>query len=379
MTNILKRIFHFVYELVFDRWLMRPVPSEGIHHVLISAYTGLGHFILRTAFIKKLEELYPGCRVTIIAGNSFGTEFILEKYPTLILKQESNALRKIFFFLKLRKERFDAVFLAFDAAPKFLIRGSILAGIPIRVGHVFDHIPIPSYYYTIKVPVVQRKTRSEIDLNLDLLQALYGKSFQRDYYPFVDTDGDTTILEINGLMKDAYVCLQMGSSNGQSSPKRWLEGHYRGLILKLMESYPGLGVVALGDKGDSPIVNRICEGIKSERVKNLSGKTSMGETKSLISYCKFLICHDSGLLHLGNALRKNVIAIYGPSNPDFYALNLPSCHVLRKPCDCTPLLGLFPGMLSEPTEEEVVLKCPIPRCMERLTVDEVYEKCMELL
>lgn len=99
----------------------------------------------------------------------------------------------------------------------------------------------------------------------------------------------------------------------------------------------------------------------------------------MISFCKFLICHDSGLLHLGNALHKNVIAIYGPSDPDFYALNLPTFHVLRKPCDCTPLLGLFPGMLGEPTEEEVALKCPIPQCMERLTVGEVYAKCVELL
>ena len=379
MKRLAKKLGHSIFGQTLAKMLVRRAPAGRINKFLISGYTGLGHFVLKTVLIRKIEELYPGCRVYIIAGNSFGSEHVLHSYPIMILKQDSGALTKLIFFLKLRKEKFDAVFFPFDASPKFLIRGSIAAGIPIRVGHVFDHIPMPSYYYTIKVPVIRREVRSEIDMNLDLLQALYGKPFQRDYRPFVEMDGEIGILEANGLQKNTYICLQMGASNGLPSPKRWLEGNFRELIVKLLDSYPHLGIVALGDKGDSPIVNRICDGIESERLKNLSGKISLDETKKLISDCRFLICHDSGLLHLGNALQKQVIAIYGPSNPDFYALSLSTCHVLRKPCDCTPLLGLFPGMLSEPTEAEVALKCPVPRCMERLTVDEVYTKCAELL
>lgn len=379
MKEFLKRVFHFFFELVFARLLMRPAPSGKISHVLLSGYTGLGHFVLKTAFIKKLEELYPGCRITIIAGNSFGTEFVLNGYPTLLLNQESSGLAKALFFLRMRKLKIDVAFFSFDASPKFMIRGSILAGIPIRIGHVFSHIPIPSYYYTAQAPVKMGGVRSEIDMNLDLLEALYGKSFQREYRPIVKASSNGHVREKYGLQNESYVCLQMGSSNGQPTTKRWLESHFRQLIFTLLEKHPEIKIVALGDKGDALIVNRICEGITSEHLKNVAGKTTLEETKSLLSSCKVLICHDSGLLHLGNALQRNVIALYGPSNPDFYALNTPACHVLRKPCECTPLLGLFPGMLGEPTEEEAARKCPIPKCMERLTVEEVYAKCAELL
>jgi|GEM_PF-978721 len=379
MKRALKGIFHVLFEFFFARLLMRAASLDNIGHVLISGYTGLGHFILRTAFIKKFEELYPRCRVTIIAGNSFGTESVLKGYPTLILRQESSELAKALFFLRLRKMKIDVAFFFFDSSPAFLIRGTILAAIPIRVGHVFDHVPIPSYYYTTKVPVKMGGVRSEIDLNLDLLEALYGKSFRREYRPFIEMNGDTRILEVNGLQKDGYICLQMGASNGLPCPKRWLESHYRELILRLLGSYPHLGIVALGDIGDSNIVNRICESISSERLEDLSGRTTLEETKTLISFSKFLICHDSGLLHLGNALGRNVIALYGPSDPDVYAVNTPTCHILQKPCDCTPKLGLFPGMFSQPTEAEAALKCPVPKCMERLTVEEVYAKCIELL
>src|SRR5229473_5132487 len=95
----------------------------------------LGNFILKTVLIRKIQELYPGCEVNVIAGNSFGAEHVLNKLTSLILPQESNVFRTLLFFWKLRRMRFDAAFLAVDAAPKFLIRGCVLAGIPIRVGH----------------------------------------------------------------------------------------------------------------------------------------------------------------------------------------------------------------------------------------------------
>ena len=389
MKNLLKYLSHFVFKTLFAKMLMRPVPPGKFNKVLISAYTGLGHIILKTPLIKKIEELYPGCKIYVIAENAIqtefpysghiGTKFVLSEYEIFILRQDSRAFKKIIFFLKLRKEKIDVVFLPFDASPKTLIRGSILAGIPIRVGHVFDHVTIPSYYYTHKVQVRTNIVRNQIDLNLDLLQALSQKSFQRGYRPFIDMNYETTILETNELQKNAYICLQMGGKSGFPTTTRWPESHFQSLIKKLLDAYPDLKIVALGDMGDSMIVNRICEGIESNRLINLSGKTNLGETKSLIASCKFLVCHDSGLLHLGNALRKNIIALYGPSNPDFYAFNMSSCHIIQKKCDCSPCLGLFPRMSGELAEEEAALKCPVPECMKKITVNDVYEKCVELL
>jgi ADP-heptose:LPS heptosyltransferase len=378
MKNALKKILHIIFKKLFAEILMRPAPSGKIEKVLISAYTGLGHFVLKTALVKKIEQLYPGCKIYIIAGNPFGTEFVLHNHPALILKEDSSVLKKIVFFLKLRREKFDVVFLPIDASPKYLIRGSIIAGIPIRVGHIFKNTNIPPYYYTIRVPVKNRKIRSEIDINLDLLQALYQKDFPREYQPIIDVKDSTDYIEKHGLEKNKYICLQMSAANGQPAPKSWLEVRFRTLIQKLLSEHRDMKLVALGDKGDSHVVNRICAGIVSDRLKNLAGKTDLEEAKNLIFYCKFLICHDSGLLHIGNALKKDVIAIYGCSDPDYYTTNLSTCHIIRQKCDCSPCLGLFPGMY-ELTEAELALKCPVPECMKHISVDDVYLKCVELI
>lgn len=354
-------------------------PGGDVRTVLVSGYTGLGHFVLKSVLIKQIEEVFPGSRVTIIAGNAFGTEHVLTRYETLILKQEAPTWRKLLFFWTLRGRRFDAVFLPCDAMPRFLIWGALLANIRNRVAHVFDEDePPPDYFYTHRVPVRHGGPRSEIDLNLDLLEGLAVRPFVRRYQPVADLDVGIAPLERFGLQPGTYICVQIGAANGLPAPKRWLESSFRELIERLLQHPAGFAVVPVGDAGDAVISQRVCRGLMHERLIDTTGKASLAEAKILIAHCRLLICHDSGLLHLGNALGRPVLALYGPSDPDEYALRLPTFHLLRETCDCTPRLGLFPGR-HEPTEAEVHEKCPIPKCMQRLTVDRVYDKCRELL
>ena len=378
MKNKLKKIFHFFFRIIFSNLLMHK-PHKKIRKILLSGYTGLGHFILKSVLVQKIEELYPDVKVYIITGNSFGNEFVLDNYPTFILKRESSPLKKIIFFLKLRREKLDVVIMPVDAAPAFLIRGSILAGIPVRVGHIFNEEYLPDYYYTIRVPVKLRKIRSELDINYDLLNALSDKRITRDYEPFVNMHYNDSALQKFGLQRWKYVCIQIGSSNGMVTTKRWLEENFKSLIEKLVKDFSRLKTITIGDAGDAKVVNDVCGNISSENFLNLAGKTTFNEVKSLIANCMLLICHDSGLLHLGNALKKNTIAIYGPSDPDIYAVNLSTCHIIRKKISCSPCQGLFPGRFSFLTEEESAKLCPIPECMKSVTVDSVYSKCVELL
>ncbi len=378
VTVSLKQLLHRVLEFVLRAsGVLRRSRGDTLK-VLVSGYTGLGHFVVKTALIKQVEEVFPGCTVTIIAGNSFGTEHVLTGYDTLILKQHAPALRKVAFFWRLRRQRFDAVFLPCDASPRFLIWGAILADIPSRVGHIFDGLRLPAYYYTHQVPVRHGGPRSEIDLNLDLLEAYLGRPFTRRYRPVADAHAGLAPLERFGLRPGEYVCVQIGAANGQPAPKRWLEPYFRQLIERLLDTHPGFTIVPIGDAGDAAISKRVCDGLSHERLVDTTGRADLVDAKALIAHCRLLICHDSGLMHLGNALGCQVLALYGPSDPDEYAVRLPTFHVLREPCDCTPLLGLFPGRY-EPTEAEVLAKCPVPKCMERLSVDRVYETCVDLL
>ena len=372
------RTIHAAIGLVACSCVFTPPKPVSLRRVLVSGYTGLGNFILKSVLIRKIQELYPGCEVNVIAGNSFGAEHVLNKLTSLILPQQSNVFRTLLFFWKLRRMRFDAAFLAVDAAPKFLIRGCVLAGIPIRVGHDVEGVSLPSYYYTVRVPMRQAGPRNEIDLNLDLLEAVYGGRFKRDYQPAVDFDSCPSVLKLYGLTPNRYVCVQIGAANGRPTPKRWPGDHFRAVIERLLKVYPDLGIVILGDNGDVPIVHKALLKLVARPLINLAGKVTLEEAKNLIASCKFILCNDSGLLHLANALGTQAIALYGPTDADEYMLKLPTCHVLQAACDCGPPLRFLPGLYEE-TEAARAARCPGPRCMQRLTVDRVYAKCTELL
>ncbi|MCH2460468.1 MAG: glycosyltransferase family 9 protein [Gemmatimonadetes bacterium] len=356
----------------------RTSSSRLLRRVLVSGYTGLGHMVMKTVLLRQIEELYPGCEISIVSGNKYWSAQLMGGYRTLVLPERSGTLERLRFFIALRRERFDAVFLPCDAAPKFLLRGLVLAGIPLRVGHIFEGAVIPNCYVNLQVPVRMEGPRSEIDINLDLLEAVFGGDFERRYVPVLESDGEFPVGVAPGLVARSYVAVQVGAANGMPTTKRWLEPHFVALFQRLLAEHPSLHIVALGDSGDSPIVNHVCDAVESSRVHNLAGQTDLAETSVLISQARFLICHDSGLLHLGNSTGVPVIAIYGPSDVDWYTSQLPDFHLLQEPCEC-PKLGLFPGAFGEPEEAEAAKRCPVPKCMQRLSVDRVLATCNTLM
>ncbi len=50
---------------------------------------------------------------------------------------------------------------------------------------------------------------------------------------------------------------------------------------------------------------------------NFSGKTSLEQAVNLIDACTAVVSNDSGLMHVAAALGKPLVALYGPSSPDF--------------------------------------------------------------
>jgi len=46
---------------------MPDIRKREIKTILLSGYTGLGHFILKSVLVQKLQELFPESKISIIA------------------------------------------------------------------------------------------------------------------------------------------------------------------------------------------------------------------------------------------------------------------------------------------------------------------------
>ncbi len=101
--------------------------------------------------------------------------------------------------------------------------------------------------------------------------------------------------------------------------KRWPHYHYAALAEKLI-SEKGYQVLLFGSQKDNDAGEEIRHSLTDsarQHCLNLAGKTSLEQAVNLIDACQAVVSNDSGLMHVAAALDKPLVALYGPSSPDF--------------------------------------------------------------
>ncbi|KMU53629.1 ADP-heptose--LPS heptosyltransferase [Serratia marcescens] len=100
--------------------------------------------------------------------------------------------------------------------------------------------------------------------------------------------------------------------------KRWPHYHYAALAQRLIES--GYQIALFGSAKDHEAGEQIRAALQEDArdfCLNLAGKTQLEQAVILIATCRAVVSNDSGLMHVAAALNKPLIALYGPSSPDF--------------------------------------------------------------
>ncbi len=104
------------------------------------------------------------------------------------------------------------------------------------------------------------------------------------------------------------------------------------------------------------------------------GQTTISDLSTIIHNAAVVIAHDSGIMHIANALQVKLIALFGPTD---YTCTRPlgrESHVLYSKNEC--LAAHYSGKISESNLAE---KYPDNKCMEEIRVEDVMGKFTELL
>ncbi len=100
--------------------------------------------------------------------------------------------------------------------------------------------------------------------------------------------------------------------------KRWPHYHYATLAGRLIVE--GYQVVLFGSAKDKDVGNDILAAlttVQQAHCRNLAGDTALEQAVILLAACKAVVTNDSGLMHVAAALNRPLVALYGPSSPDF--------------------------------------------------------------
>ncbi len=253
---------------------------------------------------------------------------------------------------RLRRENYDVVF-----SPHKSIRSAVLAvqtKASVRVG--FNDSSIPVFF---NVKSVYDKKKHEVERNLSLLQK-FNVNVQPDHPSVFPGQADKRLVReymvSNGLGRP-FVTIAPGSV---WATKRWPVDAYKVLAKLLTKSTK---VVLLGGKQDFSI----CEQVKNNNpaITNTAGQFSLLQSAEIINRSSVLISNDSAPMHLASAVTTPVIAIFGPTVPEFgYAPYGEGNLVIEKQFECRPC------------RRHGSARCPIGThdCMKQIKAEYVFQR-----
>jgi heptosyltransferase I len=128
----------------------------------------------------------------------------------------------------------------------------------------------------------------------------------------VAEDADARARELlarHGLAVGRYVACAPFTTRPQ---KHWFEDAWQALAGKLLDGH-ALVPVLLGGPADADAAARIAAA--DPRIVNLAGRTGLPEAAALIRHAALLVGVDTGLTHMGIALARPTVALFGSTCP----------------------------------------------------------------
>jgi heptosyltransferase-1/heptosyltransferase-2 len=201
-----------------------------------------------------------------------------------------------------------------------------------------------------------------IERYLDVARHL-GAKVEEVEFPMPDLTKESKEVEeklaAKGLQGD-YIVVVPGA---RWKTKEWPVEHYAELAKKIAAD--GMYIVLAGGPDDAPKGAKIKELSDSDKVIDMTGQTTLRELAALIKGCKVYISADTGPLHFAAALKKPLVAMYGPTKADRTGpYGSDKATVMITPAKCA-------GCLKK--------ACNDWHCMHDITQEMVYEVYREKL
>ncbi|MFN3504760.1 MAG: lipopolysaccharide heptosyltransferase II [Caldimicrobium sp.] len=130
--------------------------------------------------------------------------------------------------------------------------------------------------------------------------------------------------------KSPLILIAPGAAYGPA--KKWPEECYKKLAKKLVKK--GFNILIVGSEAEKKLGDYIKDG--SEGIFNLCGETKITTLAGIFWLANLLISNDSGLMHLGAALKIPQIALFGSTDPELTSPLNPKAIVLKIELDCSP-------------------------------------------
>ena len=286
--------------------------------ILIVGPSWVGDMLMSQSLYRLLKAQQPDCQIDVLAPD--WCRAVLERMPevdnTVAMPVGHGRLQ-----WKVRKQVAEGLKGRYDRAlvlPNSLKSALIpwMAGIPVRTGWKGE---LRYGLLTDLRPLDKKAFPLMVQRYIALAQApcASGNELPEILRPElqVDADAQAELKTAHGLT-DNYIGLCPGAEFGPA--KRWPDYHYADLAKQLISA--GFQVCIFGSANDQTVSEQILAQLsdaEKQACVDLCGKTSLQAAIDLLAGARAVVSNDSGLMHMAAALGTPLVALYGPTSPDF--------------------------------------------------------------
>lgn len=342
------------------------VDIQNLHpkKILIRSTNWIGDAIMTTPAVRTIRENFPNAEISILVQPWVADVFSASPHIDNIVYYHKRSDHKgITGMWKLSRtladKNFDMAILLQNAFEAALI--SFMAGIPNRAGYIRDCRKM-LLTHPISIPPKRRKIH-QVNYYQDLLSDLGLKKGSDDLFLQIEEKDRVWAAAFlkEQRPKGPVIGLNPGAAYGPA--KRWPAQMY-GELASLLVKKCKASIVVFGTKADNKAADTIQHAC-GEKTIDLTGKTSLSKAMAIIEKCNAFVTNDSGLMHVGAALKTPLVAIFGSTDSIATGPFSQNAIVVQKKLDCSPCLKTHCDKNFE--------------CMSSLSVEEVKAKVEMLL
>jgi ADP-heptose:LPS heptosyltransferase len=295
---------------------IRPLPAiEGKppapRSVVLFSTAGIGDTLSDTPAIRALRESFPACRITAVVHR--GRRAVLDGNPNINrLIPHAKGLTSFLRTLSAIREEQPDTAITLRANDPDIWPLAYLSGARVIVSRArMTRFP---FLVNLPVEVPDWLDRPGVLQTLEIVRALGADTSdpRMDYVvPEAALRTVRGLLREQGLDGDALVAVHVHRSP-RLAFRDWPVEHFVALGRQILDAYP-VRLVITGGREDAAAAGSVADALSPGAVL-FAGRLALAETAALLTRCQVLITTDTGIMHLGFAVRVPTLALLHPYN-----------------------------------------------------------------